>query len=127
MKSKTEITYKELSYKIIGAAIEVHKELGTGFLESVYDEVFGIELKRIGLDFEYQKELLIFYKGKRLEKEFRVDYLIENVILVENKATKGITEIDEAQMHNYLKTTGLKLGIIINYGLPSLEYKRVVK
>lgn len=107
--------------------MEVHRELGCGFLESVYDEAFGKELKRIGLDFEYQKDLSIFYKGEKLEKEFRADYFIEKVILVENKATKGITEIDEAQIHNYLKATGLKLGIIINYGLPSLEYKRIVR
>ncbi len=122
-----KIIYKELSYKIVGAAMEVHRELGSGFLESVYDEAFGIELERIGLYFEYQKELPIFYKGKKLEKQFRADYLIEKEILVENKATKGITEIDEAQVHNYLKALGLRLGIIINYGLPSLEYKRIIK
>ena len=107
--------------------MEVHRELSCGFLESVYDEVFRKELKKTGQDFEYQKEVLIYYKGEKLEKGFRVDYLIEKVILVENKATKGLNEIDEAQMHNYLKATGLKLGIIINYGLPSLEYKRIVR
>ena len=107
--------------------MEVHRELGAGFLESVYDEVFGIELEKGGLNFEYQKELPIIYKGEKLKKEFRVDYLIEKIILVENKATKGITEIDEAQMHNYLEATSLKLGIIINYSLPSLEYKRILR
>ncbi|MEW6618481.1 MAG: GxxExxY protein [bacterium] len=123
-----KIIYRELSYKVVGSAMEVHRELGYGFLESVYDEAFGIELERSGLYFEYQKELPIFYKGKKLEKQFRADYLIEKEILVENKATnKGITEIDEAQVHNYLKATGLRLGIIINYGLPSLEYKRIIK
>jgi len=121
------IVYKELSYKVIGAAMEVHINLGPGFLESVYDEAFGIELKRINLRFEYQKDLRIFYKGEKLAKEFRVDYMIEDKILVENKAVKVITEIEEAQMHNYLKATGLKLGIIINYGSPSLEYKRIVR
>jgi len=107
--------------------MEVHINLGPGFLESVYDEAFGIELKRINLRFEYQKDLRIFYKGEKLAKEFRVDYMIEDKILVENKAVKVITEIEEAQMHNYLKATGLKLGIIINYGSPSLEYKRIVR
>lgn len=107
--------------------MEVHKELGCGFLESVYDEAFRIELKKTGTVFEYQKELPIHYKQQILEKEFRADFLIENSILVDNKATKGITDIDEAQMHNYLKATGLKLGIIINYGLPSLEYKRIIR
>lgn len=124
---KEKIIYKDFSYKIIGSAMKVHKELGSGFLESVYDEAFGIELKNSGLNFEYQKEVEIFYKGVKLDKKFRSDYFIENIILVDNKATKGITEIDEAQMHNYLKATGLKLGIIINYGLPSLEYKRIVR
>jgi len=121
------LSSKELSYKIVGIAMEVHRELGAGFLESVYDEVFGIELEKGGLNFEYQKELPIIYKGEKLKKEFRVDYLIEKIILVENKATKGITEIDEAQIHNYLKATSLKLGIIINYSLPSLEYKRILR
>lgn len=107
--------------------MEVHKELGHGFVESVYDEAFGIELQRMGLNFEYQKELEIFYKGQKLEKKFRVNYLIEKKILVENKATKGISEVDEAQMHNYLKATGLRLGLIINYGLSSLEYRRIVR
>ncbi len=124
---KIEIICKELSYKIIGIAMEVHRELGVGFLESIYDEAFGIELKRVGLNFEYQKELPILYKGEKLKKEFRADYLVENKILVENKATKGITGIDEAQIHNYLKAIELKLGIIINYGLPSLEYKRILR
>ena len=107
--------------------MEVHKELGCGFVESVYDEVFGIELKKAGLNFEYQKELEIFYKGKKLEKKFRADYIVEDSILIENKAIKSITEMDEAQIHNYLKATGLKLGIIINYGRSSLEYKRIVR
>ena len=114
-------------YKIVKAAREVHKELGPGFLESVYDEAFGIELKKMGINFEYQKELEIFYKGQKLEKRFKPDYLIEKIILVDNKATKGIINEDKAQMHNYLKATGLRLGIIINYGLSSLEYKRIVK
>lgn len=91
-----KIIYKELSYKMVGATMVVHRELGSGFLESVYDEVFDIELERIGLYFEYQKELPIFYKGKKLEKQFRADYLIEKEVLIENKATKCITEIDEA-------------------------------
>lgn len=125
--SKEKIIYKGLSYKIIRIAMTVPQKLGCGFLESVYDEAFGIELKKFGLSFEYQKEIEIIYNGVKLEKKFRCDYLIENQILVDNKATKGINEIDEAQMHNYLKATEIKLGIIINYGLPSLEYKRIVK
>ncbi len=124
---KKPIVYGELSYRIVGAAMEVHKELGCGFLESVYDEAFGLELKRTGLSFQYQKELEICYKQKRLDKQFRADYVIEDLVIVENKATKGITEVDEAQMHNYLKATGLRLGIIINYGGTSLEYKRIVR
>lgn len=125
MKEK-EIIYKELSYKIIGAAIEVHKELGHGFLESVYDEAFRVELERINLKYEYQKEIEIFYKGRKLQKKFRVDYLVEDSVIIENKATNGIDEVDEAQIHNYLKVSELRLGIIINYGRPSLEYKRIV-
>jgi GxxExxY protein len=106
---------------------DVHRELGCGFLESVYDEALGVELKKRGLKFESQKELAIQYKGQRLDKKFRADYIIEGLIIVENKATKGLDEIDEAQMHNYLKATGMKLGILINYGKPSLEYKRILR
>ena len=124
---KEKVIYKELSYKIIGAALEVHKELGCGFLESVYDEAFGYELKKIGLEYDYQKELRIKYKNCILKKKFFTDYIVEDKVIIESKAVKSLTEVEEAQMHNYLKATGYKLGIIINYGGTSLEYRRVVK
>lgn len=125
--AKDRVIYKDLSYKIIGAAMEVHKELGCGFLESVYDEAFGYELKKIGLEYDYQKELKIKYKNLILKKRFFADYVVENKIIIENKAVRSLTEIEEAQMHNYLKATGYKLGIVINYGGASLEYKRIVR
>lgn len=125
--AKDKVIYKDLSYKIIGAAMEVHKELGCGFLESVYDEAFGYELKKIGLEYDYQKELKIKYKNLILKKRFFADYVVENKIIIENKAVRSLIEIEEAQMHNYLKATGYKLGIVINYGGTSLEYKPIVK
>ncbi len=124
---KDKVIYKDLSYKIIGAAMEVHKELGCGFLESVYDEAFGYELKKIGLEYDYQKELKIKYKNRILKKAFFGDYVVENKVIIENKAVKRLTKVEEAQMHNYLKATGYKLGIVINYGGTSLEYKRIVR
>ncbi len=124
---KDKVIYKELSFKIIGAAMEVHKELGCGFFESVYDEAFGYELKKIGLEYDYQKEVKIKYKNRILKKTFFVDYVVENKVIIENKAVKRLTKVEEAQMHNYLKAIGCKLGMIINYGATSLEYKRVVK
>lgn len=123
---KNELIYPELSCKIIGAAMEVHKELGPGFLEAVYDEAFTKELIERGIPFEYQKELQIHYKGEPLEKTYKPDFLIDQKVIVENKSlSSGLTRDSEAQMINYLKATKLKLGILINYGLPSLEYKRI--
>ena len=105
--------------------MEVHKHLGPGFLEAIYDEAFAAELSALNIPFEYQKELKIFYKGKPLRRTYRVDFVIDGKIIVENKASSGLTNNDRAQMINYLKATGYRLGILINYGLPSLEYERL--
>jgi len=121
-----ELIYPELSYKIIGAAMEVHRHLSCGFLEAVYDEAFAAELSTLNIPFEYQKDLKVFYKGKPLKHTYRADFVVDGRIIVENKASSGLTDNDRAQMINYLKATGYRLGILINYGLPSLEYERLV-
>ena len=121
-----EFLYKDLTYKIIGAAMEVHKELGHGFLEAVYEEALAKEFMRMGLRYKRREKLDIVYKGEKI-KEYEADFIVENKVLVEIKATKGLTKIDEAQLHNYLKATGKRIGLLFNFGMVSLEYKRVIR
>ena len=107
---------KDLTYKIIGAAQEVYKELGPGFLESVYEDALCYELDLIGIAYQRQLELDVHYKDAVFECKFRADLLIEKRVLVENKAIKKITNQDEAQLINYLKTTRLRVGLLFNFG-----------
>ena len=121
-----DLLYKEITGKIIGAAMEVHRVLGPGFLEAVYEEAFCIELDRVGLKYKRQEELRIPYKDCILNQRYRADLIVEEKIIVDNKATKGIVEIDQAQLFNYLKATKLKIGLIINFGELSLKWKRII-
>ncbi|MCK5331101.1 MAG: GxxExxY protein [Candidatus Marinimicrobia bacterium] len=118
--------YKDLTYRIIGAAMEVHKELGPGFLESVYEEAFIVELKRLNISFEQQKKYYVNYKGIDI-KEYYCDLVIDDKVIVELKAIKQIGDIERAQILNYLKVTKLRLGLLINFGGESLEYERIIK
>ena len=122
---ETTLLYKEESYKIIGAAIEVHKVLGCGFTEPVYQEALEHEFKLRGIPYEREKVLKVNYKDITLEKDFRVDFLCYGKIIVELKAVTDIIEDHYAQVYNYLKTTGCELGILINFGNMSLEYNRI--
>ena len=121
-----EILYKDESYKIIGACMEVHKKLGSGFLESVYTEALELELKKAGIPYNKQKKLQVYYEDKPLNKYFRADYLCYDAIILELKATKFLIDIDRQQTLNNLKATKFKLGLLINFGSPSLTYKRIV-
>ncbi|MEA3415036.1 MAG: GxxExxY protein [Thermodesulfobacteriota bacterium] len=112
----SKLLYEHLSYKIIGAAREVYKELGPGYLESVYEDALCYELGLLTIDYQRQIELDVHYKNIKFERRFRADLLVENKILVENKAIKKITNQDEAQLINYLKTTRLKVGLLFNFG-----------
>ena len=107
---------KDLTYKIIGAAREVYKELGPGFLESVYEDALCYELDLVGISYQRQLELDVHYKNVVFDRKFRADLLVEKRILVENKAMKKITNQDEAQLINYLKTIRLKVGLLFNFG-----------
>jgi len=120
------LLHEDLTYKIIGAALEVHKRLGPGFLESVCEEAFSIELKVSSLNFESQKELRIRYRNGFLSKTFKADFVVEGTVIVELKAVKSLSEVDEAQLINYLKTSGLKVGLLFNFGESSLKYIRRV-
>ena len=121
-----KLLYEEITYKIIGAAREVYKELGPGYLESVYEDALCYELDSLKMDYERQIELDVQYKQVTFEKKFRADFLIENKILVENKAIKKVTNQDEAQLINYLKTTQLRVGLLFNFGAEKFEMLRRV-
>lgn len=123
-----ELLLKEEVYAIIGAAIEVHRELGHGFAEPVYQEALEIELKDRGIPFESQKTLVIYYKGRMLTKHYVADFVCYGQIIVEIKALTKLSGTEEAQLLNYLKATGLRVGLLINFGSRGkLEWKRFVR
>ena len=122
-----DLIYKEESYKIVGAAMEVHRELGSGFLEAVYHEAMKIELEKKDIPFIHEAELNLLYKGIPLEKTYVADFVCYNKIIIELKALNELHSIHEAQVINYLKATNAKLGLLINFGAESLEYKRLVR
>ncbi len=126
--SDVHLLFKEEVFSLIGAAIDVHRELGTGFLEAVYHEALEIELRSRNIPYESQKCLPISYKGTRLRKEYVADFLIFDKIIVELKALDRLSGIEEAQILNYLKASGLKVGVLINFGsVGKLEWKRFIK
>ena len=116
--------YKDLTQGIIGAAMEVHRELGSGFLEYVYEEALCYELNLREISFERQKELDIYYKDLLIPRKYKPDLIVENNVIVELKATLGLTEIEEAQLLNYLKATKMRVGLLLNFGKTSLDVKR---
>jgi len=121
------LIYKKEYYEIVGAAMAVHNELGTGFLEAVYQEALAIEFEKRGIPFKKETKLEINYKGVLLSKYYEADFFCYDKIIVETKAKSEISGIDEAQVINYLKATGFKLGILINFGSFSLVHKRLVR
>jgi len=122
-----ELLYREEVFKIVGAAIEVHTELGNGFLEPVYQKALEIEFLLRKFHFEPQKRLQIFYKGIDLEKEYIPDFVCFDKIIVEIKALERLTNTETSQLLNYLKATSLKVGLLINFGSKGkLEWKRFV-
>lgn len=120
----TGIVHKDKSYHIIGAAMEVHKELGCGFLESVYQEALAMELTDRHIPFEREKQLDIYYKGVLLDKKFYADFICYDDIILEIKAVSELSPVHRAQLLNYLKATKKRLGILINFGETSLRYER---
>ena len=116
----TRETYNYLSQYIIGAAIEVHKELGPGLLESVYEACMVKELQNRGLRVESQVILPLYYKGVKLDKEFKIDLLVEDEIVVELKSVEEIKTVHEVQLLTYLKLANKKLGLLINFNVPVL-------
>jgi GxxExxY protein len=121
-----EIIYKQLSYAIVGAAMEVHRILGPGFLEAVYQKALAHELTLRGIRFEQFKKLPVTYKGI-LVGEYEADFVIEGKIILEIKAVSKLHPRHEAQAINYLTATGFHLAILLNFGADSLEHQRMVK
>jgi GxxExxY protein len=123
-----ELVLREEVYAVVGAAIEVHRELGAGFLEAVYQEAMERELALRGISFEAQRELVIHYRGQPLSKIYVCDLLCFDKVLVELKAMDRLTGREEAQVINYLKAAGLPVGLLINFGAHGkLEWRRLVK
>jgi len=121
-----DILYKEESFRIIGACMEVHKKLGSGFLESVYSEALELEFKKIGIPYDKEKKQQVYYEDKPLNKYFRADFVCYNSIILELKAKKFLIDTDRQQTLNNIKATKFRLGLLINFGTLSLNYQRIV-
>lgn len=122
-----DLVYKDETYLIIGVAMEVHRELGPGFLEAVYQEAFEMELIRQNISYEREKTLNIYYKNAKLKKEYCADFFCFDKIIVELKALSELNSVHESQILNYLTATKTKVGLLINFGQKSLQYKRMIK
>ncbi len=113
--------YSDLTQKVIGAAIEVHKQLGPGLLESVYQACLARELDLAGLHFEQQKDIPVAYKGIRLDSGLRLDFLVEDKVIIEIKSIDAIRPIHEAQLLTYMKLVECKVGLLINFNVAVLR------
>ena len=126
MNVEKELVCKNEAYQIIGAAMAVHNELGSGMREIVYGDALEIEFKLRGIPFQREQTFNVFYKGVELQHKFKCDFICFNNIIVELKAEKGLTDIDRSQIINYLKITKYPLGILINFGESALMYERYI-
>lgn len=114
------------THEIIGAALEVHKELGHGFLEAVYHEALQIEFSSRQIPFQKEVALPIYYKGTMISQSYRADFICYNNVVVELKAINQLSGKEKSQIINYLKATGFEIGLLLNFGSRSLEYKRFI-
>jgi len=123
-----EIVYKDESYAIMGACFEVYREMGSGFLEAVYQECLEKEFASQKIVFRSQAQLHLTYKGEILHHTYVPDFICFEKIIVELKAVTALTAEHRAQLHNYLKATGHKLGLLVNFGhYPKVEHERIVR
>ena len=119
--------YKEESYAIHGALFAVHRELGVGFLERVYQDALEYEFRERGIPYEREKNIQIMYKGKPLGEPYRADFVCYDKIIVELKAVEELQGIHRSQVVNYLKATGMKLGLLVNFGEEFANIERIVR
>jgi len=117
---------EKLTYEIIGACMEVHRQLGCGFLEGVYQEALELEFQERGIPYVREKELTIEYKGEILKKKYYADFICYSKVVVELKALSDLAGEHEAQVINYLKASELDVGLLINFGKTSLQHKRLI-
>ena len=111
----------DISGQVIGAAIEVHKTIGPGLLEGIYEDCLCIELAKRRIPFERQKEIKIEYKGVKLDSQYRLDLIVNGLVVVELKTVDELAPIHDAQVLTYLKLTGLKVGLLFNFNVPVLK------
>ena len=122
-----KVVYREESYRIIGASFEVHKEKGAGFLEAVYQECLAMEFASSAIPYQEKMDLKLYYKGQELKQFYQPDFFCFGTIIVEIKSVKQLNDENRAQIINYVKSTGVKLGLLVNFGHhPGLEYERYV-
>ena len=124
--NKEKILYKDLSYKIVGLAMEVHNKLGYGFLEKVYEKAMMVLLRREGIQATQQAPITVRFEGEVIG-DYYADILVEDKIILELKVVEKIANIHRAQALNYLKATGLRLAILLNFGKERLQYERSVQ
>jgi len=115
------------TYAIIGAAMNVHSELGFGFLEAVYQAALAVELQTRNVSFRREVEMAVYYRGQRLPVGYRADFLCFDSLIVELKALPKLSTAEDAQVLNYLKATGYGIALLLNFGAASLEWKRMVR
>src|SRR4051794_32661093 len=128
MGSMMDLVLKDEAYAIIGACFEVYNEKGSGFLEAVYHECLEIEMKSRGIRCRSHPELKLSYKGMPLTKTYQADFDCYGCVIVEIKAASELTDEHRAQVHNYLKATGYRLGLLVNFGSHGkLQYERIVR
>ena len=120
-----KVLYEELSYRIVGLAMEVHRKLGHGFLEKVYENALMLLLRREGINAKQQAPIKVYFEGE-VVGEYFADILVEDKVIVELKVIDKITDIQVAQALNYLRATNLRLAIILNFGKKSLQYERLI-
>jgi GxxExxY protein len=125
--NKTEgLLYADLTYEILGGCMNVHKELGRGFLEIVYKDALEIEFKKRGIFFQREKKYEIFYDGILLPHYYQADFVIDEKVILEVKSQQGVIDEHYKQVLNYLAVSKCKLGLLVNFGQDSLQFKRLV-
>lgn len=127
MKKELTKTYvNDLAFKVVGASIEVHKELGPGLLEDIYKDCLALELRNSGLYVQIEKKVDIFYKGCQIDRHYRQDLVIENCLIVEIKAQEAIAPIHKAQLLTYMKLNEMPKGLLINFNVLNLTKEGLV-